>query len=66
MKYTILLPVILALWAFLTGGHTSPGTLRSQPVELGQVHWQRDFDRALKTAGNTDKDVFVLFQEVPG
>jgi hypothetical protein len=36
------------------------------PKELGQVQWQRDFDDVLSTAGDSQKPVFVLFQEVPG
>jgi hypothetical protein len=38
----------------------------SQPIEVGTVRWQRDFDAALAESGRTQKPVFVLFQEVPG
>ena len=37
-----------------------------QPVELGLVHWLRDYDAALTRARTEGKPVFVLFQEVPG
>lgn len=36
------------------------------PVELGKVHWLRDYDLALRESARQDKPVFVLFQEVPG
>lgn len=38
----------------------------SQPVELGQVEWIRDFDRGVETAKAQKKPLLVLFQEVPG
>ena len=37
-----------------------------QPIELGLVHWERDYDAALARARTEGKPVFVLFQEVPG
>ena len=36
------------------------------PVELGDVRWERDLDVAVERARTTGRDVFVLFQEVPG
>ena len=36
------------------------------PVEIGLVHWQRDFPGALTTSGRTGKPILLLFQEVPG
>jgi len=30
------------------------------------VHWYRDYDKALVVAAKEDKDVLLLFQEVPG
>ena len=36
------------------------------PVEVGDVHWGRDFDAALKMSAESGKPVLVLFQEVPG
>ncbi|MEM9986366.1 MAG: thioredoxin family protein, partial [Bacteroidota bacterium] len=35
-------------------------------LELGAVHWRRDFDQALMAAQQSGKPVFILFQEVPG
>jgi hypothetical protein len=36
------------------------------PKELGWVTWHRDYDRAAAIAAETDKPLFLLFQEVPG
>ena len=36
------------------------------PIELGKIDWQRDYDSALLQSEKTDKSVFILFQEVPG
>lgn len=44
----------------------TPGFMMSQPVELGTIDWFRDYDEALRQARSSDKDIFVLFQEVPG
>lgn len=38
----------------------------NQPVELGQVHWLRDYDAALAQSATKDLPVFIFFQEVPG
>ena len=37
-----------------------------QPIELGQVHWLRDYDQALAQSAVKDLPVFMFFQEVPG
>lgn len=38
----------------------------SQPIEVGDVNWERDLDTALGASVATGKPVFALFQEVPG
>ncbi len=35
-------------------------------IELGNVQWLRNYDEAVKKAQAEDKDIFILFQEVPG
>lgn len=35
-------------------------------VELGNVDWLRNYDQAIKQAEIQNKDIFLLFQEVPG
>ena len=41
-------------------------TIINQSKELGQVRWYRDYDQALAIAKKEQKDVLILFQEVPG
>lgn len=36
------------------------------PVELGDIHWSRDFDAATAQAKREKKPILILFQEVPG
>lgn len=38
----------------------------TQEEELGKVNWLRDYDEALALAQEENKDVLILFQEVPG
>lgn len=38
----------------------------NQPVELGDVKWNRDFDKAVAESRTTGKPLMVLFDEVPG
>ncbi|MBX2816055.1 MAG: thioredoxin family protein [Saprospiraceae bacterium] len=40
--------------------------IAQQQVELGQVDWLRDYDRARAQAKAMDRSIFMLFQEVPG
>lgn len=43
-----------------------PASDTGQPVELGNVKWGRDFDKALAESKTTGKPLMVLFDEVPG
>jgi len=36
------------------------------PIELGKVHWLRNYDKAVEQSQESDKPIFLLFQEVPG
>ena len=38
----------------------------NQSEELGTVQWHRNYDEALALAQKEEKDVLILFQEVPG
>ena len=38
----------------------------NQPKELGNVKWHRDYDKAIALAKKEQKDILILFQEVPG
>ena len=41
-------------------------TPNNQSEELGVVSWYRDYDTALELAESQNKEVLILFQEVPG
>ena len=57
----------LALIIFLAVSATAfGGSAADNPVEVGDVHWGRDFDAALQRSAVEGKPVLVLFQEVPG
>jgi len=36
------------------------------PVEVGDVHWRRDFKEVMAESQKSGIPVFLLFQEVPG
>lgn len=42
------------------------GAAAAPPVELGDVAWIRDHDRAFERAASEEKPVLLLFQSVPG
>ena len=57
----------LAIIILLTMGATAYGSqTATNPVEVGDVNWGRDFDAALEMSAESGKPVLVLFQEVPG
>lgn len=55
---------ILAMLLVLTITTTCFG--QQQAVELGDVTWLRDYETAIKQSKLEDKDILILFQEVPG
>ena len=59
--------IVCVLSLVVLGMPRNPEPTREPPPrELGRVTWLRDLDRALETARAKKRDVFVLFQEVPG
>ena len=42
------------------------GETATNPVEVGDVRWGRDFEAALNESAASGKPVLVLFQEIPG
>jgi hypothetical protein len=58
-----ILVLIIAL-TVSTAAYGGPG--QSNPVEVGDVRWGRDFDAALERSSEEGKPVLVLFQEIPG
>ena len=58
--------VLLTLWGLtIVPGHQGH-VAYAQPIEIGTVRWNRDFEETLKRSEEEDKPVLVLFQEVPG
>ncbi len=51
---------------FVSQAGCQPHGGQIQPVEVGTVRWQRDYEAALASAKKSGKPVFLLFQEVPG
>ncbi|SEM26654.1 Thioredoxin-like [Aquimarina amphilecti] len=65
MKFKIqfIIFVLLTSNLLLAQSTTDPS---NQSEELGKVRWLRDYDTAIKIAREENKDVLILFQEVPG
>lgn len=57
--------IVVALGAALSATAYSHQPIK-QPIELGKVAWQRDFDQAQAAAAANSRPLMVLFQEVPG
>ncbi len=51
-------------WTYTWDENTT--TKNDQPVELGQVDWNRDWEAAKSESAKSEKPILVLFQEVPG
>lgn len=47
-------------------GQLSGAPAQNNPVEVGDVHWVRDYDGALQASRRSGKPIFLFFQEVPG
>ena len=48
------------------GLQSANSTSSGNAVEVGNVMWKRDYDRAVAVAKKSGKPIFALFQEVPG
>jgi hypothetical protein len=59
------LAVALVGAAFAARGDAEPRP-PAPPVELGAVHWLRDYDAAVAQARAAAQPILLLFQEVPG
>lgn len=62
-KLTYLLTIILFSNYLSAQERTNP---TNQSEELGKVHWYRNYDEAITMAKKEQKDIVILFQEVPG
>lgn len=58
--------VIFLFIAFLFSIGQQKTNPNNQSEELGKVTWYRDYDEALNKAKAENKEVLILFQEVPG
>ena len=65
MKNTIT-TVALLLFFLHSPISNAQSDFSKQSEELGKVHWYRDYDQAIAAAKKEQKDVLILFQEVPG
>ena len=59
MKYPISFLLIFSIVLYSFNGI-------AQAEELGKVKWLRDYDKAIALAKKEQKDILILFQEVPG
>lgn len=62
MKKSHFLSFLIMLFTFPFQSKASNG----QAEELGTVHWLRDYNQAIALAKAENKQVLILFQEVPG
>ena len=65
MRSVFLMALVMAI--FMMGWKVNGQTdLSKQSEELGKVHWYRNYDKAVEVSKKTNKDILILFQEVPG
>ena len=63
----VCLVVLILFWVNSAGALTNNESFElKNPVEVGDVRWQRDLDAALAKSRATQIPVLVLFQEIPG
>ena len=62
--------ILLTICILILGTELSIGQYSSfpagNPVELGKVHWFRNYDEAVALSRKEQKSILILFQEVPG
>ena len=61
-----ILPIAAVLLMSAAALRAEEKAVMKTPVELGDIPWERDFDKALARAQAEKKPLLVLFQEVPG
>jgi hypothetical protein len=66
MRWQDYLIIAVTLVTLGKGLQSADSTISRNPVEVGNVTWQRDYDRAVAAAKKSGKPIFALFQEVPG
>ncbi len=66
MKYIPVLLALLSIISTISLDAQSKWQAPDNPIELGQVHWLRNYDDALAQSEESGLPIFILFQEVPG
>jgi len=68
VNFLFMIRIILSTVLFLcTTGIVSTQVISYQEhKELGDVHWNRDYDKGLAQSTKENKPMLILFQEVPG
>lgn len=59
-----IIPFLSVFFAFIVSINLRADN--DNPVELGDVSWERNFEAGLAESATSKKPVFLLFQEVPG
>lgn len=57
---------LISIFLFFFTGTSFANQDSTNPVEVGHVKWERDYKVALEQSKNSQKPIFLLFQEVPG
>ena len=57
---------LLASLTLFAGASWPKLSSADQPIEMGTVRWNRDYEAAMLLARETDRPLFVQFQEIPG
>ncbi|MGI9536626.1 MAG: VPGUxxT family thioredoxin-like (seleno)protein, type 2 [Desulfocapsaceae bacterium] len=59
---------VISLWMifFIGAVWTGAASTEDNPIEVGEVNWQRDYEAALGRSRESGKPVLLFFQEVPG
>ncbi len=67
-RFILITPLLLAAVIVLLAMSvaTPSHSAQENPTELGTVSWIRDLEKGLALAKTKNRDVFLLFQEVPG
>lgn len=66
MRWQDYLILATSMVALASGLHSASKPSGTNPVEVGNVRWERDYDTAVSLAKKSNKPIFALFQEVPG
>ena len=66
MRWQDYLIIAVTLVALIKGLQSAGSPKSGNPVEVGHVNWERDYDRVVALSNKSGKPIFALFQEVPG